>query len=115
MGAAHESVADKADVQGPFHFDSIPPVPGANGNHGPENRTPSLGFMHRRVRKHAAVPTYVFDFLAAQPDAGRSHDIEFAVGIAGQAVATGFVVRSRTFHGGVVLRDMEIDHPRAES
>ena len=84
MRAAHESVADKTDVQGLFRHESIPSVRSANGNHRLENRTPSLGFMHGRVRKHAAVPAYVVDLgFSTEPDAGRSHDIELAVRIGG--------------------------------
>ena len=52
--------------------------------------------------------------VVAQPGAGVAHDVELAVGIVGQAVAAGLVVRAGAFDGAVVLRDVEVDRPRAQ-
>ncbi len=55
---------------------------------------------------HVGAPAFV-----AHPGAGDLHDIHFAVGIARETMTAGFVVRTRAFHRGIVLRDMKIDGP----
>ncbi len=48
---------------------------------------------------------------AVEPVARVMRDVEFAVGIGGQAMMAGFVVRARAVDGGVVLGDVEIYGP----
>src|SRR6266404_6056914 len=52
---------------------------------------------------------------AVEPVARVMRDVEFAVGIGGQAMMAGFVVRARAVDGGVVLGDVEIYGPGAQS
>src|ERR1035437_7991540 len=102
-------------------FMSAPPVRVAHRNHDAEHVLPGLGVEHDGVGEHAAIPADMFDgargfaIRAAQPGARVADDIEFAVGVVGRAVAAGLVVRARAFDGAIVLRDVEIDHPGAQS
>src|SRR5260370_34098935 len=100
-------------------FISVPPMRVTHPNHRAEHFLPSLGVEHYRVGEHAAIPADMLDgtrglaIRAAQPGAGVAHDIEFAVGVGGRAMAAGLVVRAGAFDGAVVLRDVEIDGPRS--
>src|SRR5579859_1029176 len=91
----------------------------ADLEHGGENVIPGFSFHHDIVRKHAAVPADVLEFASNLPDAvaqpvtGVTRDVQLAVGVGGKAMAAGFVVRAGAFHGGVILRDVEINRPGA--
>ena len=47
----------------------------------------------------------------AQPETGGLGDVQFAIGVFGQAVTAGLVVRTLAFDRAIVLRDMEIERP----
>jgi len=51
-------------------------------------------------------------FSVSQPKTGCTHDVQFA--FQRQAVVARFVVRTRSFHGAIVLGHMEIEGPRPE-
>src|SRR6266511_3022841 len=82
--------------------DLVPSVRAPDIHHQPEDIVPRLSLHHRLVREHAAVPAGVLDVprrlatLVAQPEARVTHDIELAVRIERQAVASGIVVRTRS-------------------
>ena len=52
--------------------------------------------------------------VVAHPESGDGDDVELAVGVAGQAVAAGLVVRAGAVDGAVVLGDVEVDGPGAQ-
>ncbi len=89
----------------------------ADGDHRGEDVVPGLRLHHHGVGEHAAVPADVAERLGqlaglvAEPEAGVVRDVELAVGVGRQAVSAGVVVRPRAVHGGVVLRDVEVDRP----
>ena len=89
----------------------------AHSNHCVEDVVPGLLLHHDGVREHATVPADMSKRLcqlaifAVKPVAGVMRDVKLAVRIVGQAMVAGFVVCAGAFHGGVVLRDMEIDGP----
>jgi hypothetical protein len=66
--------------------------------HQPQDVIPRPRLQHRRIRKHAAVPTDVLAFpgqlstFVSQPQAGVFHDVEFAARIKRQAMSSRFVV-----------------------
>ena len=67
------------------------------------NMQPSQQMWRNRLGQLAAV--------VAEPIAGVTRDVELAVGIGGQTVAAGLVVRAGAVHRGVVLGDVEVDGP----
>ena len=99
------------------HVHSCPPVLVPHGDHGLQNAHPGLALHHHVVGEHAAVPADVADplgqlaLLVAEPVAGVMRNVELALGVVGQAVAAGLVVRAAAMHRGVVLGDVEIDRP----
>ncbi len=90
-----------------------------HGDHRCENIVPGLLLHHHRVREHAAIPTDVLDgasksaIFTVEPITGVVLDGEFAVGIDRQTMMAGFIVSAGAFDGGIVLRDVEINRPRA--
>ena len=98
-----------------------PAVRVAYTDHRRQNVLPCLGLHHYRVREHAAVPADVLKGtrglarIPSHPVACVAHDVELAVRIGGQTMVACFVMRAGPFHGRIVLRDMEIDGPRAQS
>src|SRR5512137_362886 len=98
----------------------MPAVVLANLDHGGEDVVPGLLLHQRVVREHATVPADVLQlfgdlaFAVAEPVAGVADDIEFTLRIGGKAVAAGLLVRAGTKDTAVVLRDVEVDRPRAE-
>jgi hypothetical protein len=99
---------------------SVPPVRIPHRNHRRQNVIPRLRIKHRFVREHAAVPIDVLRaarwlaLLITKPQASGAHDIHLAVGVVGQTVASSLVVRAGAFDRRVVLRDVEVFHPRAQ-
>src|SRR6266568_8107392 len=97
-----------------------PAVSLADGEHSGEDVIPGLLVHQDRVGEHTTVPANVADGLGqvparvAEPEAGVVGDVEFAVGVGGEAMAAGLVVRAGAADGGIVLRDMEINRPRAQ-
>ncbi len=85
--------------------------------HRGENVVPSLWLVHDFIGEHAAVPADVpagrqdVAVLVAKPEASVMSDVELAVGIIGQTVATCLVMAAGTMHGGIVLSHMKIDRP----
>lgn len=96
---------------------AVPSVCGANLEHGVEDGGPSVwGFQHR-VGEHATVPADMLDAALMgvfEPVAGAADDIEFAVGVIGWAVFSGFVVGAAALDLSIVLSDVEIDGPWSE-
>ena len=50
-------------------------------------------------------------YVVTHPVTGVMGDLEFALRVVGQTMPACLVVRARTFHGRVVLGDVEIDRP----
>ena len=99
---------------------SCPPVRVPHGDHRRQNVVPGLALHHHGVGEHAAVPADVPDALGrlavgvAEPEAGVADDVQLAVGVGGQAVPAGLVVRARAMHRAVVLGHVEVDRPRPQ-
>ena len=89
----------------------------ADGDHGGQNVVPGLLFHHHLIGEHAAVPAKVSKglgqpaILAVQPVSRVVRDAQLAVGVIGQTVVAGLVVRAGTFHRAIVLRHVEINGP----
>ena len=92
----------------------------SDGDHDGEDVVPSLGVAHDGVGEHATVPTDMTErfreipFVVAEPETGVARDVELAVGIVGETMPAGMIVRAGAEHGRVVLRDVEVDRPRPE-
>ena len=97
-----------------------PTVRVTNFEHGRQNVVPGLLLHHRFVGEHTSIPADVLEgfgeiaVLVAQPETGIAGDIEFPVGIEGQAMPSGFVVRTGPKHRGIILSHVEIDGPRTQ-
>lgn len=97
-----------------------PSVVLADLEHCGEHVAPGFGVEQGLVGEHAAVPANVLEFAGglafavAEPIPGVAGNVEFAVDVVGKAVASGLVMGSGAFDGGVVLGDVEVHRPRAQ-
>ena len=94
--------------------DNIKGIRLVDGDHGLEHLVPGVGAFEDRVVEHAAIPTDVLDAACRrilEPIAGTLDDVELAVGVGGEAMPPGFIVRAAAVNGRVVLGHVEIDRP----
>src|SRR5688572_19164946 len=104
-------------VTGLLSLSGAPPVGVTDFDHGAEDGVPCFLLHEDAVGEHAAVPADVLHAAirrAFEPVAGGFGNIEFAVWIVGLAVAAGFVVAAGPVNGAVVLRNVEVERPRAQ-
>ena len=89
----------------------------ADRDHGGKNVAPGPLIHHHAVGEHAAIPADVLEgagslaLIVPHPVARVMHNVEFAAGIVGKTMASGLIMRSRPFHCGIVLGDVEINRP----
>ena len=134
MRPPHEAVANQSDIEG-LHQQSLSrrsqhrwpagaqsqPCASRTGDHDRRacrSRScccviTALGNMQPSQQMCCSCAS-AFPLSSLQPVAGVLDDVELAVGIVGQAVASGLVVRAGALHGRVVLRDVEVDRPRPQ-
>ena len=91
-----------------------------DGDHGGQDVIPCFRLHHHGIGEHAAIPADMTKCFrepairAVQPVTGMMRNIQFPVRIVRQAMVPGFVMRSGAFHGGIILRHVEVNRPRAE-
>ena len=102
-----------------INLPSIPSVRSAHGNHGGKDVVPRLLIHHHAIGEHAAVPANMLEgaiglaCIILHPITRVAHNIELAARMIRKAMASCFVMRSRSLYGGVVLGDVKIDRPRS--
>src|SRR5690606_33059131 len=96
-------------------FSSYPTMGISHLNHRSKNVIPSLLVAHYCVREHTPIPTDMvegfgeFSIFITQPMACILHDIQFAVRVSSQAMASCFVVGTRTEYSSIILGHMKIN------
>src|SRR5688500_13786108 len=89
-------------------------------DHGGKDIIPGFLLHHDFIRKHASIPTDVFEglgqlpILIAQPVACIGSNVKFAIGIGSLAVASGLIVRPGAKYRSVILGNVEINSPRTQ-
>lgn len=87
-------------------------------DHGVEDVVPGAWCLEHGVREHTAIPADVLDAAGCgvfEPVTGGLGYVELAVRIVSAAMLASLVVAACTVDGSVVLGDVEVDGPGAES
>jgi hypothetical protein len=89
----------------------------AHLDHSGQDIIPCFLLHHHIIGEHASIPANVFEsfgkraVLVSKPEACVIGDVKFAIGISSLAVSTGFIVRTGTMNGSVILGDVKVNGP----